>query len=354
MMTLSTAGCKLKKALLSAAIISFAVLMSSCDSLFFDDEGDCSVHYLLSFRYTKNILNADAFGSQVTDVNVAFYDSNGKMLYKKSEHRTLTTENDFKMEVDVAPGQYDIIAWCEGSSVIDSATSFVLQGQNIGDSKVNSGAYLQLEEENGMFFHDKDINRLYYGILKNVEFPDSYGKIDIEPISLTKDTNHLTLQLQNINGDPVDPDQLIFEIEGENSELNWENALVGNKKFTYTPWAVESTYSTNEEPSRTTMADGEIPNGVLAEFTMGRILANKGQRMTVRIKGDEKPIISIPLVEYLLLVRNHYEEAVSAQDYLDRYDDFTMLFFIDESYTWVKSRIYINNWRVVPPQEEHI
>ena len=39
------------------------------------------------------------------------------------------------------------------------------------------------------------------------------------------------------------------------------------------------------------------------------------------------------------------------QNYLDCYDDFTMMFFIGEGMTWVKTRIYINGWRVVPPQD---
>ena len=355
-MTLSSKYRFLLKGTLLSAITSFAVALTSCESAIFEDQGDCSFHYKLSFRYTKNILNADAFGSQVNEINVALYDSeSGRMVYHKTETRQLTTENDYKMDIEILPGKYDIIAWCGGRSVIADASSFILDGQNTGDAITTSGAHIDLQGSGSDLYYNHDINRLYYGSLMGVDFVDSYGSVDISPVYLTKDTNHLTVQLQNINGEPIDPDQLIFELSARNSELTWDNTLADGSEFVYRPWVVQSTYSSSLMPdgeSRATMDDDDIPNGVLAEFTTGRIMAGKEQRLTVRLKDTGETILSIPLVEYLLLVRNHYETATSNQDYLDRYDDFTMLFFIDETYTWIKSRIFINNWRVVPPQHE--
>jgi hypothetical protein len=37
---------------------------------------------------------------------------------------------------------------------------------------------------------------------------------------------------------------------------------------------------------------------------------------------------------------------MSNQEYLDRQDEYTMTFFLDEG-EWVSSVIYINSWRVV-------
>ncbi len=343
----------LMKGFLLPAAIAAAGCLTSCDSVIFDDQGDCSVHYRLSFKYTNNILNADAFCSQVNDVNVALYDGSGNMVYKKTESRDLSDVNDFFMEVDVAPGRYDIVAWCEGPSVIEDAVSFSLSGQNIGDAIQSSTATLPLTESDGSYFSNKDIRPLFYGSLNNVEFPDTYGVIDIEPISLTRDTNHLTIQLQNMNGAPIDPAVLEVELEGSNSTIDYQNQLAGNVKFTYTPWYIRSTYSDPEmtPETRQTVADGNLPNGVQAEISTGRFMVGMEQQLTIRIKNAEEPILSIPLVQYLLLVRGQYQQAVSAQDYLDRYVDFSIVFFIDEAYVWDRSKIFINNWRVVPPQQ---
>lgn len=353
----------IKGCLMSASLL-MGGLMTSCDSMIFDDQGDCSVHYRLSFRYTKNILNTDAFGSQVTDINVALYDSNGRMVYHKTEHRNVTEENDFYMDVDVSPGRYDIVAWCGGSSINVQSESFTLTGQAIGDEISTSGAYISLQEDNGSYYSGMDLNRLYYGISRDVEFVDTYGVVDLSPIYLTKDTNHIMVQLMNMNGQPIDPEMLTFELSGRNSVLDWQNLPSGDSSFTYKPWTVRSLYSDNPEypgdpekpgtESRSTMADSQIPNGVQAEFTTGRIMTGMEQRLKVSLKETGEEILNIPMVEYILLVRGYYEEASSPQDYLDRYDDFTMLFFIDEAYTWIKSQIFINNWRVVPPQEEKL
>lgn len=355
-MTLSLARRLLYKTVLLPAVAAMAMGVASCNSMIYDDQGDCSVHYKLSFRFTKNILDADAFGSQVTNVNVAIYDGEGKMVYKKSENRTVTTENNYQMDIDIVPGRYDIVAWCEGTSVIPDASSFVLDGQSIGDLITGSGAHLDLLGIEDDYYYNRDLNPLYHGTLTNVDFPDSYGIIEIDPIYLTKDTNHIVIQLQNMNGEPIDPDQLIFSLEASNNELDWQNNPVGDTKFCYNPWSVKSTFSTSADPapSRSSIADGIIPNGVQAEFTTGRIIAGREQTLTVRVKDNVDPILSIPLIETLLLVRSNYQTAISNQDYLDRVDDYTLVFFIDEAYVWDKSRIFINNWRVVPPQDEKL
>ena len=342
----------LNKGLFASVILTAASSLTSCDSLFFDEQGDCSVHYRLSLRYTKNILNTDAFGSQITDVNVALYDSNGNMVYKKTESRSLSETNDYWMDLDVAPGVYDIIAWCEGESLGDDSVAFSLEGQNLGDAISLSGASLPLSQVGGLSVSDKDIRPLYYGRNNKVVFPDTYGTVNLDPISLTRDTNHLTVQLQNMNGAPIDSSMIEMQLEGANSQLNSENQLKGDVKFTYTPWYIRSTFSDSEitPGTKASIADGNLPTGVQAELTTGRFMVGQEQQLTIRVKGSDTPILSIPLVQYLLLVRGHYEQASSAQDYLDRYVDYSIVFFLDEGYVWNKTRIYINNWRVVPTQ----
>lgn len=354
-MTLSTAGRLIRKSLLATVLSAFAVAFAACDSLIYDGEGDCSVHYRLSFRYSKNILNADAFASQVTDVNVAVYDKQGNMVCHKTESRQLTTDNDFFIDVDLLPGIYDIVAWCEGRSIVENAIAFDIQGLNPGDAITASGAILPVGGTPALPEVKNDINRLYYGMLTDVEFPDTYGVVDIEPIPLTRDTHHITVQLQNMDGKLLDPDAVTFELEGANSVLDWQNTIVGNKRFNYRPWSVRSTSADINTAGIGTRADANnIPSGIQAEFTTGRIMADKPQQMTIRQRGSGETILTFPLVEYLLMVRGYYQQAISDQDYLDRYDDFTLVFFIDEGYAWLKNRIYINGWRVVLQHDEHL
>ena len=68
-------------------------------------------------------------------------------------------------------------------------------------------------------------------------------------------------------------------------------------------------------------------------------MAGMEQTLTIRRTDTGETIIRIPLIEYLMLVRAEYD---------------SMIFSIANGYTWIKSRILINGWRVVPPQTEEV
>ena len=62
----------------------------------------------------------------------------------------------------------------------------------------------------------------------------------------------------------------------------------------------------------------------------------------------------IPLIDYLLLIKGHYGN-MGDQEYLDRQDDYSILFFLDHGKNWyIAGGIYINSWAVVPPQNEDL
>ena len=105
----------------------FAMLamgVTSCDSAIYDDEGDCSVHYRVAFRYTKNILGSDAFGPQVTGVHLYVFDKQGKLVASRDVDRQTSEDNNFFVDLDILPGKYDMLAWCEGKSPVADAAAF--------------------------------------------------------------------------------------------------------------------------------------------------------------------------------------------------------------------------------------
>ena len=62
---------------------------------------------------------------------------------------------------------------------------------------------------------------------------------------------------------------------------------------------------------------------------------------------EDKVVLSVPIVDYALLVKGYYKRAMDDQEYLDRQDEYNMTFFLDESGDWVSSTIIVNSWRVV-------
>lgn len=330
------------KYLIATAAIGMAALLSACQSMVYDDEGDCTPHYHLAFRYTKNVLNSDAFGAQVTGLNVALYSKEGALLLTKHAERDATVENGYLMEVEADPGDYDILAWCEGEASAADAVSFTLSGFNPGDRMPQSEATLPLTDINDTPVAHRDITPLFHGLSRNVTFPVKSGNVVVDTLYLTKDTNRITVMLQNTDGSALDPDSVAVTLEACNSTLNYENQLTGDTKFHYMPWQQKSITADTKA--------GDTPSGIMAMLSTGRLMADVAQQLTVIHKSSGREIISIPLLDYLMLVRDNYPQATSNQDYLDRIDDYTLVFFLQEGYNWLKTRIIINGWRVVPPQ----
>lgn len=58
-------------------------------------------------------------------------------------------------------------------------------------------------------------------------------------------------------------------------------------------------------------------------------------------------MFNIPLVDYALLVKGNYNKDMTDQDYLDRQDEYSFVFFVDDSMNWLSASIFVNSWRVV-------
>ena len=93
---------------------------------------------------------------------------------------------------------------------------------------------------------------------------------------------------------------------------------------------------------------------LLFELSTGRLMADSKARLVVHRNWDDRDIIDIPLVDYFLLVKGHYGD-ITDQEYLDRQDDYSIVFFIDKHSNWyVAGGIFVNSWAVVPPQDSEL
>ena len=75
---------KTSRALTAALLGVAAAAMSACSSMINDDLRPCTARYLVPITFTKNILDADAFASQVTGVTLYVFDANGRLALRKT------------------------------------------------------------------------------------------------------------------------------------------------------------------------------------------------------------------------------------------------------------------------------
>lgn len=344
------------RSLIPAAAIGLAALASSCDKAIFDDEGDCSVRYGLTFTYTMNMKFADAFPAEVNKVTAYIFDKSGRFVTSVTQSGETLSQPGYSLPVDIAPGKYDIVVWGEGKSPASDPTEFAIGGGATPAAPSALTATLPLKGTGTEMYVDQDITPLYHAYATDVDFADTYGDVNIGPIDLTKDTNRFSILLQNIDGTTMMPGDFTFEITDSNNEMNYLNEITSTTSFAYRPWAVSSTSASFDTPeSSTTSRTQTTVNGLLGEIGTGRLIAGTTPQLIVHRTVDNEDIIRINLIQYLLMVKGEYNKAMSNQEYLDRMDSHTLMFFIDADKNWyVAGGVYINGWRVVPPQQSEL
>ncbi len=336
-------GSKIKSLayLLTAAV---GMMMSSCNGVIYDNEGDCAIHYLVRFKYDCNMKFADAFAAEVKEVTLYLVDADKKIVWQKTESGARLAEEDYAMEVDAAPGTYSMLAWCS----TEKPTSF-----RIGDDGTRDGLTVTFDTDryaDGTHHISDRIDDLFHGYMADVNFPVADEGTFIYTLPLTKDTNHFVITLQQLNGEPIDKDLVAFEITDDNATLDWDNAPLTGTPVTYHPWYKETV---NADFGAQSVRANDSFAGVIAELTTSRLMENSTARLHIYRTDTGDTIASIRLIDALLLVMG-YENSkkLTKHQYLDYKDEYSLTFFLDENHRWLNSVILIESWRVVYHEHE--
>ncbi len=318
------------RTLLSSALVCIAA--SACGELIYDDPEDCP-EYRVKFRYDWNMKYADAFAHEVKAVTLYVLDPQGSIVWSASESGEALAAGDYSMVVKVPAGKYDLLAWCDadefgtysfGKGSLKTDLTCSLNSKSSGDAP----AYV-----------DTDLDRLYYGYLSAADFSAKKGKVTVT-LGLKKNTNSFKVVLQHLSGAPVDCDKFDFSISADNALMDWDNSLLPSTEVEYRAWSV---YSGSIDLG----TRSEALNVAIAELSTGRLVKGHSPRLNIRLKDSGETVLSVPLIDYALLVKGRYNEGLDDQEYLDRQDEYDMVFFLDEADRWVDSFIYINSWKVV-------
>lgn len=359
--------------LAATAILAGALgLTSSCESIIYEHEGDCDPYYKVRFVYDINMNFADAFASQVKDVTLYVIDErDGRVVLEKHESGEALSAGGYMMDVDVPPGEYTLLAWCgEGH-----CTSFAVNPSDIR-SELRCSLAARSNPEEGPWGTDGSrvndcLDNLFHGKLEAQVFPSTQGT-HIYEVLLVKNTNDIHIVLQHLSGEPVDKDAFTFTVADDNGLMDWDNSLLPDEPLTYFAWHVDAGIAGVEVPdySDNNREDNPAPeetipagryqtqvSAAVAELSVGRIVKRpKGAPQPyVKIYNNEsrEMIVKVPLVDYCLLVKGKRKETkdMDDQEYLDRQDDYSMVFFLDQDNRWLKTEIIINSWRVPVPQD---
>ena len=321
-----------------AAVLAF----SSCkNGLIFEGEGDCGVYYRIRFKYDYNIKFADAFANEVNSVALYVFDQNDILVNQiATTDKAALSSGAFEIPLELTPGSYTLLAWggLMNEESFDFLTDTAIGQTTLQQMQVKMRRY---KNSDGVASVSEDLLPLYHGTMP-LEVTDAPGTYT-QTMSLVKNTNVIRVLLHEISGHDVDADKFIFEINDSNGLYNWDNTLLEDEMITYSAWH-QSTGSADIEDSSVRAVT--TVNVALAELTIGRMKAGKSPVLHIKSRETGEDVFRIPLADYALLVKGNYRQGMGDQEYLDRQDEYTMTFFLDEG-EWVSSVIYINSWRVV-------
>lgn len=299
----------------------------SCDSI--TEELQPCANYV-EFRYDRNMKFADAFPTNVKRVDLYVFDDQDKYVGVISDEREAFGQG-YRMEFPFAPGTYRLIAW---AGLYDR--SYECRKELERGVSTPEDICVKMCREAGAV-QRSELDCLWHGEA-TVTFSD--GQSHTETIALTKNTNKFRVVVQGSSGMALSKDALTFTITDDNGHLNYDNTLLPDEQITYKTY-----YKDDADLSET--RNGGV-SAVVAEMNTLRLMADKHPRMRIT-GGDGRELIDIDLIKYLLLTKMEGHD-MDAQEYLDRQDEYAVIFLMDQdaSGNYLLLSIKVNGWTLRP------
>lgn len=209
----------------SAAIAAPAAMVTSCDSAIYDDLEPCRVGAELRFVFDYNMEFANAFPSQVDCLTLYIYDGNGNYVATRIETSEVLADENWRMVIDLPAGDYHLIAY--GGTACEEA-AYTTATPQAGHHYTAMGHEMKAERV-GTHLHD-----LYYGSL-DMTVSDKDNEYTLATLPMMRDTNTLRILLQQLNGDPLDDNDFVWEITDDNTRHAHDNSVVPAGGVTYAP-----------------------------------------------------------------------------------------------------------------------
>lgn len=324
------------------ATLLAGLMTVACDNTIYDGEGDCGTYYHIHFSYDMNMKFADAFSNEVTSMAFFVFDAAGKLTEQHIERdAAVLATAGYSIPLELEAGRYTLLAWAG----LGNEESFDLLCNNaqVGSTRLEEmKVKLNRAASRANSVVDYAVSPLYHGILP-LQVTSQAGTYH-ETMSLTKDTNTIRVVLQQLEGGEIAKDLFRYEITDNNGLMAHDNSLLADEMLSYEPWHISAGVAEvlPEEGAGTTSS----VSVAVAEFTMARLMADHNPILSVYNTQTDEKVLSIPLVDYALLVKGNYNRSMSDQEYLDRQDEYNLTFFLDGG-KWVSSVVVINSWRVV-------
>ncbi|WFE83009.1 FimB/Mfa2 family fimbrial subunit [Parabacteroides chongii] len=288
--------------------------LTACD--YFSDDSLKPCEYRLHFVYDYNMKFADAFQHEVERATLFICDNKGNYIMQQDFNGNALKANNIKL--DLEPGTYYTVTWAGLSEQSYSMPELTPGTTTLQDLRLRT-----LREADAT--QRDELSPLWHSLDTLVITRDKH---EDKTISLAKNTNKLRFVLQDTDGNCMDVRDFTFEIKADNGYMDYDNSLLEDPVITYLPYM---TKNVNIAEGDSIMGKPAMQTVAVAEMNTMRLMAGENYRLIVRHKDWEKDVLNINLNNYLLLTQME-GHAISAQEYLDRQDEYSIVFFLTPTY----------------------
>lgn len=308
---------QLSKAVILYLFFPILLLFAGCDWVD-DDRSDCPEGCWLKFTYTLNMLHVDAAATQLKDVTVFIVDKDKNLVARQDiDSLTLHQNNCLIKLPSLDASAYTILVWAGLSDVHYTCTV--------------SGLEL-LRDELGDQSHQ--LSSLFHGRLNEVHIGNEYQVIEVP---LTKNTNTFSCVLQSTAQTRMSEEEFRMELTAHNGLLDHTNMPADTVATCYRPFL-----------KRALDLDGvQIINAGLNTL---RLTESDSTRFTLIHQPSGQRIFSVPLCQYILLSGEVQAKDMTPQEYLDRQDQYNLIFFLTPTENPQKPylcvQMEVNGWMI--------
>ncbi len=305
-----------------------------CDRLH-EDLQPCPTGARLRFIEEETLDEGNIFYAQVDHLSLFVYDTEGNYLLTRTAGPSETRDENWRMDLDLAPGNYKLLAY-GGVECEEASFSFVTPPASTPMRDLK----LQLDPRFTDRANTDPIYHLYYGAL-DLEIPEPGIDTGLTEatVKMMKDTNDIRILLANAEGQPTDTDDFEFNIITDNTLMDYANALIPTAPSTYWPWI-----RGNAEMG---LYDSDVTAQVaFAELSVARLVTGNPTTLLITRKSDGKEVVKIPLINLLMLYKSERFASWPAQKFLDSESRWVLTFFLTGDDVWLRTRIVVNDWVV--------
>lgn len=345
----------IKTAVASAAGIILSLVMNGC-SLWHDDLPDCRTGIAIEFVYDYNIQRADMFNEHVGGVTVNVFDADGNFVTSKEEFNTPgdtpLAASDYRMYLDVPPGEYRIVAHALQCGYNDAlhkkGAKFRTPQLHEGDNVGNLIARLDRNEEGKVENEGVTLDTLWHGATTRLVTVRDM-EMSTTGISLVRNTNDLHITLRQLD-DPADIDAEDFDVSviDCNGKLQHDNSVdTADGTIVYTPLAQ---WTSEYHGNRSSDEDNVTERTAHMQLSLSRLIYAPDDRkpaiLLINNRNTGKEIARINLPECLAGGRNLFElQNYSPQEFLDREYNYSLDFFLrGDKWIYANLSISVPGW----------